>query len=140
KYAANVVRSTLKAQVQHLGLLYDRRFDVRDDANIRDSSKLEFDSPYSYALAVVKPGSRVLDLSSAGELAAELEKRGCAVVAVDVLPPDETVDVASFDYILLLDVVEHLPNPEAFVEQLGDRLKLAPNTRLIMRTGNIGFA
>ena len=46
---------------------------------------------------------------------------------------------ADFDYVLLLDVIEHLASPEAFVDQLRDALTLAPATTLLVSTANIGF-
>ena len=40
------------------------------------------------------------------------------------------------DYVLLLDVIEHLAAPEAFMDELRNRLSKA---ELIISTGNIGF-
>jgi SAM-dependent methyltransferase len=47
--------------------------------------------------------------------------------------------VQDFDSILLLDVIEHLSAPEKFVEELREALKLCPDKRIIVSTGNIGF-
>ena len=44
-----------------------------------------------------------------------------------------------YDYILMLDVVEHLSRPEAFLEDLHRALKLSPSVEIIMSTANIGF-
>ncbi len=54
----------------------------------------------------------------------------------DGVPP---VDFRQFDYILCLDVIEHLASPEIFVDDLRDALKLAPRVKLIVSTANIGF-
>lgn len=159
KYASDVARATLRARVQDLGLLYDRKFDVREHerANEQYESKLGYDSPHMLALRVIPSGSRILDLGCAGgHLGAELRRRGCHVVGVDLFPLaggielDEfhlhdldhgmpPVDVADIDYVLLLDVIEHLRSPEAFVAELNDALKLRPRTKLIVSTGNIAF-
>ena len=40
---------------------------------------------------------------------------------------------------LLLDVIEHLSSPEAFVQELRDALKLSPGTTILASTANIGF-
>ena len=45
----------------------------------------------------------------------------------------------SYDYILMLDVVEHLTRPEAFLEDLRGALKLSPSVEIVMSTANIGF-
>jgi hypothetical protein len=49
------------------------------------------------------------------------------------------IDLRDYDCVLLLDVIEHLTAPEAFVRQLRDALKLAPGTMLLASTANIGF-
>jgi hypothetical protein len=49
------------------------------------------------------------------------------------------LDFRQYDYVLILDVIEHLNSPEAFVEQLRDTLTLAPTTTLLVSTANIGF-
>lgn len=158
-YAANVARSTLKARIQDLGLLYDRRFDVRapGNENARYRAKLGYESPHELVLAAIPSGSRVLDLGCAGGwVGAELRKRGCRVTGVDVFPLAEGVelddfrphdlndglpdlDFDDFDYVLLLDVIEHLRSPEELVEALYAALGGNPRTKLIVSTGNIAF-
>src|SRR5438445_13746307 len=49
------------------------------------------------------------------------------------------IDLREFDYVLLLDVIEHLTSPEDFVRELRDALKLSPGTTLLASTANIGF-
>jgi SAM-dependent methyltransferase len=48
------------------------------------------------------------------------------------------VPVEEFDQIFILDVIEHLHDPEAFMEQLRDA-SVTRRPELIMTTGNIGF-
>jgi 2-polyprenyl-3-methyl-5-hydroxy-6-metoxy-1,4-benzoquinol methylase len=159
KYAANVARATLKARVQELGLLYERKFDVgpSDRENAQYVSKFGYESPHTLALESVKPGSRVLDLGCAGgSLGVELRRRGCHVVGVDIRPLEEgveldgfylhdlneglhAVELGHFDYVLLLDVIEHLNNPERFLEELYAKLSLNPDATVVISTGNIAF-
>jgi hypothetical protein len=47
--------------------------------------------------------------------------------------------VKDFDFMLLLDVIEHLYAPEQFMHQLRDTVKLSPNVKIVVSTGNIGF-
>jgi 2-polyprenyl-3-methyl-5-hydroxy-6-metoxy-1,4-benzoquinol methylase len=159
KYGLDVLKATAKARIQDLSLLYDRKFDCRprDAAATHYALKLGYDSPHTHVLELVEPGSRVLDLGCAGgKLAAELRRRGCVVVGVDVAPlapgieldafyehdldhPQLPVDPAEFDYILLLDVLEHLRSPELFIERLKQALGLRPEVKLILSTGNVAF-
>jgi len=160
KYAADVTRSVLVARSQQLGLFYDRRFDCEamPSETAHYQAKLDFLSPHSVAVDTIPDKARVLDLGCAGGyVGATLRRvRGCHVTAVDKtpvapgvevdafirhdlndgLPP---VDFRNFDYILLLDVIEHLASPESFVDRLREALKLAPSTTLLISTANIGF-
>jgi glycosyltransferase involved in cell wall biosynthesis len=159
KYAWNVVCAVTKARAQDLSLFYDRRFDCASSRSSNDQyvAKLDFDSPHAVAFGLVAPKSRVLDLGCAGGyVGMELrQKKQCEVVGVDVhaLPEGASLDEfhqhdlnrgppklsRQFDYVLLLDVIEHMASPEEFVERLHDAVKMAPDTRLIVSTGNIGF-
>jgi SAM-dependent methyltransferase len=119
--------------------------------------KLTYKSPHSLALQYVRPNANVLDLGCAGGYMARVlhEEKNCSVTGVDAFPTDATgmtsfllhdlnsgpppVPVETFDHILLLDVVEHLVQPERFLEQLRQALALNPEAELILSTGNVGF-
>jgi SAM-dependent methyltransferase len=141
-----------------MSLAYDPKFDCRPPSiNAQYQSKLTFDSTQRRAVDLIPAGARVLDLGCAGGyVGAALKQRGCFVVGVDVGPlgdgvtldgfhqhdlndPELPVDVADFDFVLLLDVIEHLRSPESFVERLKERAASAPDLRIIASTGNIGF-
>ena len=159
KYAWNVTGATLRARIQQqLSLLYDRKFDVTPEpTNEHYVSRLDFESPHTFAVEAIEPGSRVLDLGCAGGfLAAELRRRGCHVTGLDLFPLadgielDEfhihdlnewplPVDAADFDYVVMLDVIEHLASPERFLERLAEQMRLNPQMKLVLSTGNIGF-
>lgn len=160
KYALNVVKAVVKARAQKLGLFYDRRFDCAPNpsTNQQYQIKLNYQSPHSEVLARVKPGSRVLDLGCAGGYLGEIlrQKLGCTVAGVDMFPLNPgvkldhfiaydlnqglpPVNLGDFDYILLLDVIEHLAAPERFVEGLREALKQAPTVTLMVSSGNVGF-
>jgi glycosyltransferase involved in cell wall biosynthesis len=159
KYAADVTRATLKARTQDLGLLYERKFDLGPEArgNAQYRPKLGWESPHTLVLQDIAPGSRVLDLGCAGGwVGAELRKRGCYVVGVDVSPLEEGVvldefhlhdlndgvpstHASEFDYVLLLDVIEHLRSPEGFLDDLYDKVSVSRSAKLIVSTGNIAF-
>ena len=160
-YGWDVISAAAKARVQELSLLYDRKFDLKSaeqHGNARYTPKLEHESPQSVALEVVEPGSRVLDLGCAGGvLGAELRRqKGCYVVGIDLFPLASGVELdefhlhdlnrmplpvapESFDYVLMLDVIEHLADPEAFMDELHGACEMNPSLRLLMSTGNIAF-
>ncbi len=155
-YAARVVRVTLQAVAHRLGVLYQRRFDTEPDDNRHYALKLGYASSHTYAIAAVTAGARVLDLGSGpGGVARELVKQGCSVTTVDAHPEAEdaiegvrhvvqdldaplTLDVAPFDHILLLDIIEHLRDPERFIEELRRQFDFQKRT-LILTTPNIAF-
>jgi len=160
KYALDVTKAVIVARSQQLGLLYDRRFDVAvSGGNAQYEQKLDYPSPHSAALELVPAGARVLDLGCAGGYVGAMlrRRRGCRVTGVDKFPLGPgveldrfivhdlndgfpPVDAADFDYVLLLDVLEHLASPEVFIEQLRTALHFAPKTTLLVSTANIGFA
>jgi glycosyltransferase involved in cell wall biosynthesis len=160
QYAWNVMKAVTVARSQQLGLFYDRRFDsVRTSAgHAHYVPKFDYLSPHSAAIDLVPQGARVLDLGCAGGYVGAILRRtkGCRVDAVDRFPPAPEVDLdafvlhdlndglpalnfADYDYVLLLDVIEHLAAPEEFVEQLRQALSLAPDCKLVVSTANIGF-
>src|SRR5262249_46511146 len=149
KYACNVALAVTKARAQRLGLLYDSRFDCAPERRRRENylPKFGYESPHSLAVELVAQRSKVLDLGCAGGyVGSKLRQvKHCRVIGADVGPLDHTVeldafeqcdlnsglpkvDMNDFDFILMLDIVEHLSDPEAFVRELSDALKFAPNT------------
>ena len=159
RYGFDVIKSVLVARCQRLGILYDRRFDCQPcgRSNDRYQPKLEYLSPHSAALNAIPRGARVLDLGCAnGYVGAALRSvSGCKVTGVDRIAPRDVeldafvqhdlndgvpaVDFRTYDVVLLLDVIEHLTSPEAFVDALRTALALSPSVRLLVSTANIGF-
>ncbi len=156
KYAFHVVAAAVKARLQSMGLFYDRKFDCAPGELSQYTPKLNYRSPHSLALEYVRPGSRVLDLGCAGGyMAAALRDRQCSVTGVDAFPVEASgmeafhlhdlnvgpppLDLTQFDFVLMLDVVEHLAQPERFLEQMRRALALKPEAELILSTGNVGF-
>jgi glycosyltransferase involved in cell wall biosynthesis len=159
KYAKDVTLASAKARVQDMDLVYDRKFDCRPMAttNRQYRTKLEYDSTHAFALDVVRPGSRVLDIGCGdGRLGQALRERGCRVEGVDAWPLPEGVeldafhlhdlnqlplpiDASEFDYVLMLDVIEHLNDPEAFVEDLRRVTESRPDETFVISSGNVAF-
>ncbi|HEU4578653.1 MAG TPA: bifunctional glycosyltransferase/class I SAM-dependent methyltransferase [Polyangiaceae bacterium] len=155
KYAKDVIWATLQNLAHRSGFGYQRRFEPKHEGNIHYDLKLGYASSHSYALAAVPPGSRVLDVGSGpGGLAGELLKKGCQVTLVDQFPAqvdggdvqvvvqnldeDLAFDAGDQDVLLLLDVIEHLRDPERFLEQLRCQFAYEPK-RVILTTPNVAF-
>jgi 2-polyprenyl-3-methyl-5-hydroxy-6-metoxy-1,4-benzoquinol methylase len=160
KYAANVMRAVIKARLQKVGLLYDSRFDctAAKPDNKQYGAKLNYPSTHSITAEIVQNGATVADLGCAGGYigAALKDSKQCFVVGVDYLPLDSGNQLDEFhqqdlnhglpdlqwqkyDHVLLLDVVEHLINPELFVTHLRQRLSGNERVTVLVSTGNIGF-
>src|SRR5262249_50237882 len=160
RYAKDVAVASLKARIQDMDLIYDRKFDVDAEPkqNAQYRTKLGYESTHSYALEAVPEGARVLELGCGdGRLGQALRERGSYVAGVDFcdLPAgvvlDEfhrhdlnewplPVDASRFDYVVMLDVIEHLARPEQFLGELHRATEGNPDLRLIISTGNIAFA
>lgn len=155
RYAWDVVINTVANFFHGLGLWQQRRFDPAVYKASPYRSKLGFTSPHSLAVDAVAPGSRVIDLGAGpGDVAAALVRRGCEVTVVDMVEPEvetgpiEVVvqdlndpivfDVTNKNAILMLDVIEHLVDPEDFLDRLRAEFDHTPKT-LVLSTPNVAF-
>jgi glycosyltransferase involved in cell wall biosynthesis len=155
KYAKDVMIATLRNVAHRSGLIYQRRYDPLTTDNSHYGLKLGYPSSHSWALDAVPTGAAVIDVGSGpGGFARELVNKGCMAAIVDRVPPAEALPnvevfvqdldeplqfhVGKYQYILLLDVIEHLREPERFLERL--RLQFDYSTKtVILTTPNIAF-
>jgi len=155
KYAKDVALATLGSRLHRLNVLYDRKYDVDATVNRRYSLKLGYASSHTATLEAVPEGARVLDIGCGpGDFARELIRKGCRVDGADQAPPVEpspfgtfitwmepeplTVDLRRYDVVLLLDIIEHLREPERFL----DGLRAASHGHqptIVVTTGNVTF-
>jgi len=157
KYAKDVVLATMRNVAHRAGLLYQRKFDpiAEGEANAHYDVKLGYASSHTYALSAVPDGARVLDIGSGpGPMARELLRKGCRIAVVDRHPPAVsdpsvpvfaqdldaplTFDVRDYEYLLLLDVIEHLKDPELFLSNVRRTFDWSPKT-LVLTTPNVAF-
>ena len=161
KYAWDVTKAVLRGAVAAAGpvLRPPLRLRAGRDGNAQYEPKLDYVSPHTAALEIVRRGSRVLDLGCAGGYVGAMLRRSAAAASPAstgsrsarsgarrlraprsqrrVSPP---LNLRDYDYVLLLDVIEHLASPEAFVERLRRRAEArAEAPRLLVSTANIGF-
>ena len=156
KYAKDVVVATLRNAAHRSGVLHQRKYDpVGSEEHPHYELKLGYPSSHQYALDAVPAGSKVLDIGAgAGGIAVELVKKGCETSVVDQHAPDFdagevkviqqdldsplTFDPKDYDYLLMLDIIEHLKDPEQFIERLRAMLDHTPKT-LVLTTPNVAF-
>lgn len=154
KYAFQVVRNTLLARCQALGIFYTPKFDFEQGAtNYPD--KTGFFSSHSWAVSHVPAGASALDIGCGPQMPVlrALLAKGCRVLALGspsaLYPeiPARSVDFnntgfsltepeASCRHILLLDVIEHLDHPEEFIKALRAQVE---DSTLLITSANVGF-
>ena len=158
RYAKDVMVATVGSRLHSVNLLYDRKFDVASESNRYYDLKLGYPSSHTMALDAVPGGARVLDVGCGpGAVAEQLVRKGCRVSGMDRYDPapghvfeeffrwDERkdafqADLREYDYILLLDIIEHLTEPESFLENLRQRASnVGRRPRVVITTGNVVF-
>ncbi|MCP4674785.1 MAG: glycosyltransferase [Deltaproteobacteria bacterium] len=154
-YAMNVVRSTLASRLHSMGIRYQRKFDVEPFEETYDI-KLGYTSSHTMAIDAVPEKSRVLDLGCGpGLVARELLDKGCFVAGLDLERPSQKnvskyiewdlnsnellEEIADYEYVLLLDIIEHLQKPEKLIDLLRQNAKSSRPT-IILTTANVTFA
>ncbi|MGH9465545.1 MAG: glycosyltransferase [Thermoanaerobaculia bacterium] len=160
RYAKDVVAATLRYRMHQLGMLCSLRYRDLSPQRYRDKTWVPYSS-HARALAKLRAWQvrEVLDVGCGpGHVARECERQGAQVTAVDRVAPAVPVtrffpcdldagplpvDPFSFDAILLLDVLEHLADPERFLIELrtrgGAAAEVATRPRLLVTTPNVAF-
>ncbi len=151
KYAYNILKQTLIFSLQKKGIFYDHKYSFKKIKN-KYEDKLDFDSTHSALFNDISNHSSIIDLGSNNGTYLEKLKtlKKCKIKCVDKnntysdydfekidLNYDLPSDLKLYDYVLLMDVIEHLYNPEEFIEKLHQSLR--PKQTVIVSTGNIGF-
>jgi len=156
-YARDFVTSLITSRLVRLGIFYQRNFDLE----LFEDEKYQFkQSPHSLHQFVL--GSP--DLSSArrtielgayrGLLSSRIAEKVSSHVAAHLVEPDLAggAEVAAidldepfarhfdgriFDVCVSLDVIEHLNNPEQFLNEVFKLME--PHGRLLLSTANVGY-
>jgi glycosyltransferase involved in cell wall biosynthesis len=151
-YAWNVFRATVKARLCGIQLFYDRKFDLNPDAPAH-SDKLGFPSSQQFAVDACIPGRHVLQLGIGhGNVCAALKERLINVTAVDFAASESSLDrttafsprpsvpedVARYEQILLMDLLEHLHDPEKFMDELRRKAQ-GRQPEVILTAANVAF-
>jgi 2-polyprenyl-3-methyl-5-hydroxy-6-metoxy-1,4-benzoquinol methylase len=147
----------MRAKLQQMNIVYHRQFDIVNPGQSYPP-KFDFLSSHTMAINEVSPGAHVLDIGcGAGHVGRELEKRNCQITGVDIAIEEEgrslqkfrKIDLNkdaipfppdSFDFILILDVLEHLDLPSQF--NLLEKIRTGSKSKkpvIIITVPNIAF-
>tara|TARA_B110000858_G_C17670201_1_gene411536 strand:- start:157 stop:939 length:783 start_codon:yes stop_codon:yes gene_type:complete len=148
---------SFKAKIQKYNLMYDPKYDVITKEN-NYLLKDYFSSPHSETIKKIKYKSIVLDLGcNDGSLGDKLIlENQCYVIGSDssekqvkhklsefqicdlniTLP---NIDYDKLDYIIILDVIEHLKSPEKFMVNLYNKILYNEKVKILISTPNISF-
>ena len=158
QYGWEGMSTAIKTRLHQMSISYERKFDIGNISSDCYKAELKTDYPSSHQFAIneVSEKLKVLDIGCGNALVGnELKKNGCYVEGIDFEPPIETsnidkftqlnlnnsnleIPVCDFDYVLLMDVLEHLDEPERFVYNLRVKAK-GKSPKIIVSVPNIGF-
>jgi len=155
QYGYNILIASLHSKLHAMNIFYKIEYDVvREDPTY--NLKLGYASSHSMAIAAVPEGSKVLDIGAGtGLVAKELLKRSCVITGVDhndITDKSmfesfhvENLDFPKFDFpmedydvVLMLDIIEHIGDPEALMDLLRYKFVVS-RPKIIMTTPNIAF-
>ena len=159
RYAWEVLIETGRWWAHQVGFYYDLRYACSSPrhSGVHYEQKLGFDSTHEYIQKIIGRSKSVLDLGcGSGQFGEALRANKCRVIGVDKnnLPHQEKLDgfykidldeevppmcMREFDYVLLMDVVEHLTSPEGFLLDLFARLHPWTDQKIVISTGNVNF-
>jgi glycosyltransferase involved in cell wall biosynthesis len=157
KYGIRVIHTCILYTMMRLGIYDHPKFDYESTMNCPYESKLGYASSHQFALDWIRPGTTVLDVGCGSGLMAEhLGAKNVKAISIDRQVPEKTrqnslkwleVDLEQYDfeddfgkvdYILLLDIIEHLKSHERLLRLLRARFnRFSPE--VVITTGNIGF-
>lgn len=161
RYAKDVLISTAQFKLHQMGMLCALRYRNLEPMRYQDKTFMLYSSHW-IALGIIaqeKPKT-LLDIGCGpGFIARRCEKMGIRVTGVDAYPPLTDMmsefkranletepfpeDAFRFDAVLLLDVIEHLQDPEQFLVGLRNQSEtLDPKRKpplLVISTPNIAF-
>jgi 2-polyprenyl-3-methyl-5-hydroxy-6-metoxy-1,4-benzoquinol methylase len=161
RYAKDVILSTIQFKMHQWGMLCDLKYRRLDPMRYGEKVFMAYSS-HAIALDLVRKHNprTLLDIGCGpGYIARQCRAQGITVTGMDMSEPlPDTVDhfqqanldtdptptdAFSYDMILMLDVIEHLSDPERFLVDLRNRSELTAAQKtpvMVLSTPNIAFA
>lgn len=157
KYGLDIIRTTLKFKLQQMGIGCSLKFRGSKQLIYKDKFDFPFTSHY-HLLKIIeeyKP-KRILEIGSgAGYLSQKLKDKGIWLTGIDLLQPENNyydeffcenieqfdwnkINGEHFDMVCLMDVLEHLKEPEKLLLQLRGNSKLEEAV-FVMSVPNVAF-
>jgi glycosyltransferase involved in cell wall biosynthesis len=156
-YARHFVTSLIKSRLVPLGIFYQRNFDIEPPENEKYLFKQSPHSLHQFVLASpeLQAARSTIELGAyRGILSSRIADRVSSHVAVDLEEPDlaggaevAAIDLEGrfaqhfggriFDVCVSLDVMEHVHNPEDFLDEVFKLME--PHGRLLLSTANVGY-
>jgi len=156
KYGFRILKTTLISYLNRYKIFYERKYDI--DSQIlkqNNNSNTSFESTHKFTIDEITNNTKVLDIyCHTGIIGKELiNKKNCNVVGIDKTKMKGTEqlnkfilcdldsknlpkNLSDFNYILLLDAIEHIKNPEIFMDHLYERINFY-NSQVILSTPNV---
>lgn len=160
RYGLDVLAACLRFRLQRIGLLTSLKFPHSAESQYRSKTQ-DPNSSHAQAIRLLEDwsdlaGLRVLDIGCGpGWVAHQLGVHGARVTGVDAqaAPPEHferflqidlerdewPLDISKFDVVLMLDIIEHLAEPERFLLALRHAMTGTHTPLVMVSVPNIGF-
>jgi 2-polyprenyl-3-methyl-5-hydroxy-6-metoxy-1,4-benzoquinol methylase len=163
KYAWQVFVAALNFRMQQLGIKVSLKYPYSANQIYRDKTD-DPNSTHSFALNLIlselgdfsTDRKNILDIGCGpGHLAKKLVEYPVYITGIDYFPPENScfsefitmdlerdkwkIDIAEYDHVLILDVIEHFVDPEGFLLKLRHYMKRFRYPKIMISTPNIGF-
>ncbi len=157
KYGMDILKTTLKFRMQQIGIGCSLKFRGSKQLVYKDKFGYKFSTHY-YLFKTIKTykPKRILEIASgAGYLGEKLRNENIWLTGIDLYPPRNTyynkffcdnieqfdwskLDGDHFDIVCLMDILEHLKEPEKLLLALRNSLKLE-NAIFVISVPNVAF-
>ena len=161
KYCWNVCKEAFLIKLQKTGIIYKRRYDTNKNfyQNYHSFKPFGFMKIHEIALENIKRGSKIIEFGSGTGIISEiLKKKKCRVLGLDKNPPKKRIldsflkidldknlsslkkiNFDEYNYVFLLDLINHLKHPEKFMEDIKSFFSTYSSPEIVITTPNIGF-
>ena len=155
RYAWDVIKASIKTRIMRMGIFYDPKFAFDKTLHLKNINKIHFKSTHTVLLKEIENQNIVINLSKLNETFLKETKltKKCKIYNA-IIQNKKNIDFygeleetianislpwESADEILMIDLLEHLRNPEAFLAVVRNKLNGNTKAKVIISAGNISF-